>query len=100
MKEALAGGGDGDVTAVADRTAGEWPRDLAVEFATVGLVWTVAPNITRVLQDLKRRAKKRMDQERERGGSCRERHVDVPSVFICPIFQVPINYFIYNFNIC
>ena len=81
-----------------DETAGDWPLDLAEEFAGLALRCLSIDcepntdlNISRVMENLNK-IKYRADALMARGGpqvvSNDDDTDDVPRVFICPIFQV------------
>ncbi|XP_038980826.1 putative U-box domain-containing protein 50 [Phoenix dactylifera] len=91
--------GQGNLMGILDRTAGDWPLDLAADFAGVGLrcaetaekdgdgeedEWTAG--MVRELEDLKKRAEERMKVRMGKGHQKKEQE-NAPNVFICPIFQ-------------
>ncbi|KAG1326369.1 putative U-box domain-containing protein 33 [Cocos nucifera] len=93
--------GGGNLMGILDRTAGDWPLDLAVEFAGVGLRCAETPEqdgdnevgertagMVRELEDLKKRAEERRQMRMGEGQQKKEQE-NAPNVFLCPILQVP-----------
>lgn len=92
--------GEGNLMGILDRTAGDWPLDLAAEFAGVGLRCAETPEkdgdgkegewtagMVRDLEDLKKGAEERRKMRMGEGHQ-KEKEENAPSAFICPILQV------------
>ncbi|XP_029118747.1 putative U-box domain-containing protein 50 isoform X2 [Elaeis guineensis] len=90
--------GRGNLMGILDRTAGDWPLDLAADFAWVGLrcaatsekdgdneegQWTAG--MVRALEDLKKRAEERRQMRMGEGHQKKEQ--EMPNAFLCPILQ-------------
>ncbi|XP_077217384.1 U-box domain-containing protein kinase family protein isoform X2 [Tasmannia lanceolata] len=89
---------------VLDETAGEWPAEVAGEFARIGVrcaevgkMTTMDLTVAMVMREMEELSKMSVAKGRGGGGEevvvvGRDRHgegesFDVPSIFICPIFQ-------------
>lgn len=101
VEEAMAMGSAG-LAQVLDEVAGDWPLDLAEEFAGLALrcLSNTELSITRVMEELNK-MKNKADEVMGRGGGGGGRSepvinggdngadsYDVPRAFLCPIFQV------------
>jgi len=101
VEEAMAMGSAG-LAQVLDEVAGDWPLDLAEEFAGLALrcLSNTELSITRVMEELNK-MKKKADEVMGRGGGggggsepvingsdYGADSYDVPRAFLCPIFQV------------
>lgn len=97
IEEAMAMGSAG-LAQVLDEAAGDWPLDLAEEFAGLALrcLSNTELSITRVMEELNK-MKNKADEVMARGGGFElvinggvdgADSYDVPRAFLCPIFQV------------
>jgi len=78
---------EGTLPHILDQTAGDWPLDIATEFARIGLRCSEEENRDEqgVAGLIGETTKEITSESRGHSGAC---PLDVPDIFLCPNFQV------------